>query len=146
MGWFSKLMGGSLVSAAKAGDVAKVRELLDKGGDPNEKEYGFSPLMFACERGNLELVRLLIGRGADVNARDPGLALTPLMAAASGKGFPDGLQREILGLEIVTLLVQHGADVNAVGKKGHTARGFAAESQHARIVAFLDEQGATETR
>jgi ankyrin repeat protein len=143
MGWFSELFGGSLILAAKAGKVARVRELLDNGSDPNELEQGFSALMYACERGNLDLVRLLIERGADVNAREPGLSLTPLMAAASGKGFPDGIQKEGLGLEIVDLLVQRGAEVNAVGKKGHTAKQFASESNHQGIVKLLVERGAT---
>jgi len=144
MGLFARLFGGSLISETKAGNFARVREFLDNGSDPNEKEYGFSALMFACERGHLDMVRLLVERGADVNAREPGLSLTPLMAASSGKGFSDETQKESRGLEIVDLLVQHGADVNAVGKKGQTAKQFASESGHQRIVKFLEEHGATD--
>lgn len=143
MGLFSKLFRGSLVSAAKAGDVARVRELLDNGGNPNELEQGFSALMYACERGNLELVKLLVDRGADVNAREPAFHFTPLMAAASGKGFSDGAEKEIRALNIVELLVQHGAEVNASGKNGHTAIKFADESGHKQIVNFLESHGGT---
>ena len=143
MGLFSKLFGGSLVSATRAGNVTKVRELLDNGSDPNELEQGYSALMFACEKGNLDLVRLLVERGADVNAREPGLSLTPMMAAASGKGFQDETQKESRGLEILDLLVKHGADVNAMGKQGQTAKQFAAESSLQGIVEFLEKNGAS---
>jgi ankyrin repeat protein len=143
MGLFSKLFRGSLVSAAKAGDVAKVRELLDNGSQPNELEQGFSALMYACEKGNLEIVQLLVDRGADVNAREPAFHFTPLMAAASGKGFSDEAQKESRGLAIVELLVQHGANVNAAGKNGQTAIKFATESGHQQIVTFLENHGGT---
>jgi ankyrin repeat protein len=142
MGWFSRILGGSLISAARTGDAAKVRELLENGSDPNEKKNGFSALMYACERGDLEVVRLLVESGADVNAREPGFALTPMMAAASGKGFQEDGDKETRGLEIVNLLIGKGADVNAAGKQGQTAKHFAAESSHQKIVQFLEEHGA----
>lgn len=142
MGWLNKILGGSLVSAARAGDAGKVRELLENGSDPNEKKNGFTALMYACERGDLEVIQLLVQRGADVNAREPGMALTPLMAAASGKGFQDESGKETRGLEIVDFLVQNGADVNALGKQGQTAKRFAAESDHQKIIQFLDMKGA----
>jgi ankyrin repeat protein len=142
MGWLNKFLGGSLISATRAGNVEKVRELLQNGSDANEKKNGFSALMYACERGDLDVVRLLVEHGADVNAREPGLALTPMMAAASGKGFQEQSQKEARALEIVDLLVKNGADVNAAGTKGQTAMFFAAESDHRNIIRFLEEHGA----
>jgi ankyrin repeat protein len=142
MGIFSKLFGDNLISAAKKGDIGKVQELLNNGCDPNEREYGFSALMFACERGHKDAVQLLVERGADANAKEPSQALTPLMAACSGKGFVDASSKEERALEIAKLLVQHGADVNAVGKGGQTADKFASEAGHQKVLQFLAENGA----
>jgi ankyrin repeat protein len=142
MGFFSKMFGGNLISAAKAGDVGKVQEFLKNGSDPNELERGFSALMFACERGYTDIVKLLVEKGADVNAKVPGLALTPLMAACSGKGFADENSKDERGLDIAKILVGKGAEVNVVAKGGQTAKKFAADAGHEKIVRFLTESGA----
>jgi len=68
-----------LLAAARKGDVAAVKGLLDKGVDVNSKNrYGATALSYACDRGNLELVTLLIERGADVNASDTFYKATPI--------------------------------------------------------------------
>src|SRR5919107_1663240 len=60
-----------LYEAARKGDAAEVRALLDKGADVNAKfRYGATALFKAAERGNTEVVKLLIERGADVNVKD----------------------------------------------------------------------------
>jgi uncharacterized protein len=145
MGLFSKLFGDNLISAAKKGDIGKVQELLSNGSDPNELEYGFSALMFACERGHTDVVRLLVEQGANANAKEPGQSLTPLMAACSGKGFVKTASKEERALEIAQLLVQHGADVKAVGKGGQTADKFASEAGHQKVVQFLSKNGGANT-
>ena len=49
-------------------NITKCKELLDKGGDPNEhKNIGTTPLMLSAHLGNLELVQLLIDYGADAS-------------------------------------------------------------------------------
>src|ERR1044072_6505884 len=60
-----------LYEAARKGDAAEVKALLDKGADVNAKfRYGATALFKAAERGNTEVVKLLIVRGADVNVKD----------------------------------------------------------------------------
>jgi len=60
-----------LYEAARKGDAAEVKALLDKGADVNAKfRYGATALFKAAERGHTEVVKLLIERGADVNVRD----------------------------------------------------------------------------
>ena len=87
------------LAAARKGDVAKVKSMLDGGVDVNTRsQYGATALSFACDRGNLDLVKLLIERGADVNAADTFYNATPLTWAAD-KGF----------VEIVRLLLDKGA-------------------------------------
>lgn len=141
MGLLSKLFGGNLISAAKKGDTGKVQEFLNNGSDPNELEYGFSALMFACEAGHEDVVRLLLEKGADAKIAEPGQSLTPLMAACSGAGFVNPDSKEERALSIAELLVQHGANVDAVGKGGQTAGKFASDAGHQKVVQFLADKG-----
>jgi len=88
-----------LLAAARKGDVAAVKGLLDKGVDVNSKNrYGATALSYACDRGNLELVSLLIERGADVNATDTFYKATPITWATMN-GHAD----------VVKLLLNKGA-------------------------------------
>jgi hypothetical protein len=55
-----------LFEAARSGDAAKVRELLERGANPNAKhEWGTTPLHLAAMGGRLNVARLLLERGAD---------------------------------------------------------------------------------
>lgn len=60
--------------------VKEIRQLLDKGADPNEAcENGLTPLHRAALNGSVDLTKLLVNRGADVNVLDAILTrLTPL--------------------------------------------------------------------
>jgi ankyrin repeat protein len=96
-------------AAAKKGDVAAVKALLDKGVDVNSKtEYGATALAYACDKGNLEVVRLLVDRGANVNVRDTFYGEVPLGWAIE-KGHVD----------IIRLLLEKGAE----GRERVLARG-----------------------
>jgi hypothetical protein len=50
----------ALADAARKGDAAAVRGLLDEGVDVNTKfRYGTTALSFACDRGHLDVAKLL---------------------------------------------------------------------------------------
>src|ERR1044072_7119295 len=71
-------------AAARKGDVAAVKALLDKGGDVNAKtNYGSTSLSYACDKGHVEVVKLLIERGAAVNVKGTFYGEVPLGWALS---------------------------------------------------------------
>ena len=92
-----------LMYAARVGNVARARFLLDRGAllDAGNKYFGNTALMYASECGRLEVARMLLERGANVNAKQTN-GMTALMWA-SFKGH----------LEIAQLLIEEGANVNA---------------------------------
>lgn len=74
-----------LRDAAKAGDSAAIRGLLDKGADANSaSEYGVTALSDASHRGHLGAVRTLLDAGADPGVRDHFYQSTPLGRAFQG--------------------------------------------------------------
>src|SRR5262245_54180886 len=88
-----------LLAAARKGDVAIVKTLLDKGTDVNAKSpYGATPIFFAAQNGHIDVLRLLIERGGDVNLRDTFYGFTAVQRAAA-KG----------NVAVVKLLLDRGA-------------------------------------
>ncbi len=125
------LMGTALTKAASAGDLATVRNLVEKGADVNEKikdGTGRTALIKAAEKGHIDIVWYLIGKGADVNYKATMSGDTALEDAAAG-GY----------IDLVRLLIEKGALVNNGGVAPLVA---AAEKGHADVVRFLIEKGA----
>lgn len=72
-----------LIDAIISNDAQKVRELLEKGIDPNQTDDWamVTPLHYAAFNDRLEIAKLLIAAGAEVNARDRIDNETPLDVA-----------------------------------------------------------------
>jgi hypothetical protein len=95
----------AFAEAARKGDAAAVKKLMDEGVDVNTKfRYGVTALSYACDRGHLDVVKLLLDRGADVNVRDTFYSATPLTWAVS-----PAMGRKPQHPEIVRLLLAKGA-------------------------------------
>lgn len=122
----------ALIEAAKTGRVKEVARLLKAGANmqASDKEYGMTPLMWACHSNHPHVVQVLLDRGADVNARH-GNPQTPLMKAAR-EGH----------LGIVRLLLKRGAEVNAKSNIGDTPLHLAAWKGHLSVAELLLKHGA----
>ena len=56
-----------LQDAARKGDAAAVKKLLDEGVDVNTRfRYNATALFYACDHGHVEAVKVLLDRGADM--------------------------------------------------------------------------------
>lgn len=99
-----------LIAAAKANNVALVRELIGRGGNVNAKDaIQDSAFLYAGAEGFNEVLHLTLAAGADVTStnRYGGTALIP----ASEHGH----------VETVRILLAAGVSVNHVNKLGWTA-------------------------
>src|SRR6476660_8979564 len=120
-------------AAAKAGDVAKVKAMLD--ANPaliNAKgDYGWTPLHVAAIEGQRAVVELLLAKGANVNARDRH-GETPLTGAVINDSK-----------EVMELLLAKGAEVNVKDSVlGRTPLHTAAVLGHSDVAELLLTKGA----
>lgn len=154
----------ALVEAARAGDGAAVRALLQKGVDVNVAAAdGTTALHWASYADDLELADLLIRAGARVNAAND-LGATPLWTA--GLNASAAMVRRLLDAganpnaallagetplmvaartgnpAVVEMLVASGANPNARGARGQTALMWAVAQKHPAVVSVLLTHGA----
>jgi hypothetical protein len=80
--------GPDLLNAAKKGQTAQVRALLEKGASPESKDKeGRTALMLAAQHGHADIVGLLLSKGAKADARDgEGLNAYGLALLSTSKG------------------------------------------------------------
>src|SRR5215471_7518078 len=94
-----------LQDAARKGDAAAVKQLLDSGVDVNTKfRYNATAIFFACDAGNLDVVKVLLDHGADLTLKDTFYGFTPLMLAVN-----PARKKTPAHSEIAKLLVAKGA-------------------------------------
>jgi len=95
----------TLISAAKRGNLKRVRELLEQCADINQAtEHGTTALMKASLKGHVEVVKVLLESGAAVDqAKKSG---TTALMKASRKGH----------VEVVKVLLENGANVDRLKK------------------------------
>ena len=118
--------------AARTGDTAKIRSILDAGAAVEGRDkWGLSPLMWACKPDGLEAVRLLIDAGAEVNARDD-RGETALMKAS--QDWETG--------EVIRFLLEAAAAIDAADDEGRTALMHAIDSGALEPARALIEAGA----
>lgn len=121
----------ALILAAGYGCQKIVKELLNKGVDPNQKDSGGNtPLFEAVNSGHFETVKLLLAKGANVN-QSVNSGWTPLMIAVANNHH-----------KIVTLLLNKGADANSRCGKGISPLFLATEQSDETMQEILLKAGA----
>jgi len=103
-----------LHKAAKAGDIATVKQLIQGGTDVNAQNTdNRTALHKAAREGHLDVVRYLCEQGAYVDFRDMYCSTALLNAAWEGH------------LDVVLYLLEQDVDVSAKDNEGYTARSTA---------------------
>ena len=128
----ARAAGAPVADAARRGDAAAVRSLLQQGADANVAEGdGMTALHWAAEHGDRDLAALLIESGASPRAETRIGRHTPLhLAAKSGQAA------------VARLLVAANADVSALTTTGAAPLHFAAASGSAETITILLDRGA----
>ncbi len=157
----------NLNNAAKRGDLAVVRGLLDAGTAPDAT--GNSPMMNAVYGRNVAIAQFLIERGADINYRNRKDGSTPListmcwdyqeMTSFRGDLLRAGADPNACTTDKVTVVMRAGghtpgtslrqlieaaADLNARDAKGRTMLTRTVEAGDVETADFLRQHGATE--
>jgi ankyrin repeat protein len=115
-----------LVFAAREGDIAIARSLLDGGAEVNQTtEYGFTALLTATQNRHYGLGRFLLERGADPNLVTKG-GWSPLYIATDNRNIEGGdyptRKPDMDHLEFIELLLAAGADPNTRMKSSTETR------------------------
>lgn len=155
----------AVVTAARDGDLAKVRQLIGAGADVNQPEPdGSTPLLWAAYHSDVEMVKALLAAGADPDAANR-FGMTPLMQASrygdadviralldGGASLdvehPEGVTPLMMAaragsVAAVSLLLERGSDPNAVESQwNQTALMWAAAEGHLDVVDVLLDAGA----
>ncbi len=119
--------GDELIKAACAGNLDKVKKMIDGGLSVDTRDAeGLTVLAFAALEGRFEVVEFLVGRGANVNASGY-RQRTALMLAAFHDHF-----------EITKFLIENKADVSAKDADGLKARDYAHFAASYDVRRFLE--------
>ena len=109
--------GSALIAAARNGDVAQVKALLDDGGDPNaQDEFGNTALMSAAINNDppmgkyTAVVEALLAAGANPDIQHKIFGHPALMSAVTNRDLPT-----------IRALLAGGANRNLRDRNGRTA-------------------------
>lgn len=159
-------MSQELFAAARAGDAARIKHLIETGGDPRAvDEAGETALMHAAHHGHVAAVAVLVAVGVDVNAASPQGWTALAKAAYNGetdRGYVEVIEvlaeagaaldaRIFFGITplmlaagggdaaVVEWLINNGADVLATNEGGRTARMMANDKFYVDVINLLNE-------
>ena len=160
------IMGSELNIAAQMGDSTKVKNLLKKGVDINERDnFGRTSLIYAALNGQDRIINLLLESHADIHAKDH-FDQTAFIAAVNrghvntveillknganssapnGEGVPPvliALGRE--DFEMVDLLLKYGIEINSIDERGRTVLQRIIESNDTELVQTVLRRGVDE--
>lgn len=125
--------GYELTQAAKYGDLARVRDLIENGHVDIDNLENYAPaLTWAASGGQTEVVEYLIEQGANIDLQQSNSGTTALINASS-----------FGHLDIVKLLLAAGADISIETNKGLSATSVARSQGYSEIEQLLLAEGGT---
>lgn len=137
--WNTCLWAGEIHDAAAAGDLNKVKSLLETDSTLSESKDNEdkTPLNVACATRQAAVANFLLDKGADINTKSYFYEYTPLLYAASYFApFRDS------DFELVQRLIALGSDINVQGYNGITPLHRAAQAGNLRVAKLLLDHGA----
>jgi len=121
----------SVAAAARANDVAQMRQLIKSGADVNAPAAdGSTALLYATFDSNVEIIKTLLAAGADPNVANH-FGVTPLLQASR---YGDETAMEAL--------LKGGADIGKAQREGETPLMAAARAGSVPAVKLLIKHGA----
>lgn len=121
----------SLHFLAAQGEIAKIKEEIDKGTDVNAVDKtGLTPLAWAAAHRQKATISVLLKSGADATACSPTGETALSFAACQGQ------------LDVVEQLLEYGADPDIANVEGGTPLMYAAYNGYPQVVKLLLEHGA----
>jgi len=130
----SGLQAGEIHNAAAAGDLNKVKTLIEADSAllDSKDDRGFTPLAYACMARQLKVADFLIDKGADVNAKAKN-GFTPFLHACNGPNQD---------FDLIQHCLAHGADINLQTPSGQSALQMSASFGNLKIIKLLIDNGA----
>jgi hypothetical protein len=123
-----------LMAAARAGESARVKELLAQGAAEDQRNARLETSLFvAASLGHQDVVQALVDVPAGIDIPDHE-GRTPLFAAAAAGH-----------LKVVELLLDNGAQPNSSKNTGESPLFVAVENKHLEVVKALLKMGALST-
>ena len=147
-----------LLAASRGGDLAAVRQLIEKGAAIEAKTaYGQTPLYLAAMNGHEEVVRFLLEKGASADVKDTFYKASALdfvltrkyygvakMLVRKGAGNPDNVLASVAGTgnaELVQAFLETGKPSQAALDKAYES---ALDQKQADVAPLLKKAGARE--
>ncbi len=160
------IMGNELNIAAEMGDSTKVKNLLKKGVDINERDnFGRTALIYAALNGHNRITNMLLESHADIHAKDH-FDQTAFIAAVnrghvntaeillknganSSAPNSEGVPPVLIALgredfEMVDLLLKYGIEINSIDERGRTVLQRIIESNDTELVQTVLRRGVDE--
>ena len=160
------IIGSELNIAAEIGDTTKIKNLLKKGVDINERDnFDRTALIYAALNGHDRIINMLLESHADIHTKDH-FGQTAFIAAVNrghvnsaeillkngaNPSTPNGedmlpifiaFERE--DFEMVDLLLKYGIKINTMDKKGRTVLQRIIESNRLELVRTVLRRGIDE--
>lgn len=132
-----------LWNVTKNGTLKEMKDLLDKGADPNThgESFGANCLMVASYNGQLDKVKLLLNYGADINGVHNGKGLV-------GSKGENALSYCILGYNennktenVALFLINKNIDINYANKFGFNLLMYSSREGLPKLTQMLIDKG-----